>query len=75
MATLEHHEHLAEPSLLDSERFAKGGRDTVIVVWSLIALAVAVFFALLIAVGEQPLSTNSATPSSAHAERAAAAPQ
>ena len=47
------HDELEDESahLMESERYQKGGRDTVIVVWTLIALAT-IFFLLCVAAVE-----------------------
>jgi hypothetical protein len=47
-------EHSPRPS----EQFMKGGRDTAVVVWSVIGAAVAVFLAVVAALGVETLSSS-----------------
>ncbi|MFZ5890510.1 MAG: hypothetical protein ACOY0T_05520 [Myxococcota bacterium] len=48
-------EHFEEEHLLEREQFMKGGRDTAVVVWSLLALMVLTFLIISALAGEPPI--------------------
>jgi hypothetical protein len=57
-------EEAEDAHLRPSEQYMKGGRDTAVLVWSMIALLVAGFMLCAAAAGEQPSSAPTTTSGS-----------
>jgi len=71
MATAAVYEEAEDAHLMDREQFMKGGRDTALLVWALLALMVVTFSLLMVAAGDP---TQAATGKAESVGQTAAAP-
>ena len=69
MATGAFYEESEDAHLLDREQFMKGGRDTALLVWAMLALMVVSFFLVLAAAGDPTQSSKGNADSSGQTAR------